>query len=151
MVKGVIEKLALEEYDRCGEIWDMKKFPYTEQFRREIAAGNRVVYIYKENGAFLGEIAYVLHMDAPDYTIENRRIYISRLLVKSTHRGRGIGSALLDFVLAEVQKQGFTEASVGVDKANAAARHLYRKKGFTTVLFDGEDEAGAYVKLLKKL
>ena len=46
---------------------------------------------------------------------------------------------------------GYKEISIGVDKDNTAALHLYRKKGFTTVIFDGADEYGKYYKLLKVL
>ena len=46
----VIEKLALADYSKCNNIWDMNAFPQTESFRKEIEAGNRVVYVYKQNG-----------------------------------------------------------------------------------------------------
>lgn len=41
--------------------------------------------------------------------------------------------------------------SVGVNLNNYNAKHLYEKKGFTEIIFDGEDDDGKYVKLLKKL
>ena len=44
---------------------------------------------------------------------------------------------------------GFEEITVGVDKDNSAAMHLYEKYGFTNVLFDGADENGEYLKLMK--
>jgi len=34
---------------------------------------------------------------------------------------------------------------------NQHARHLYKRKGFTEVIGEGEDEDGKYLKLLKKL
>ena len=146
-----IEKLELCDYEKCSNIWNMSTFPLTEQFREEIAAGNRVVFIYKINGAFIGEIAYVLENSDPDYTIPGRRVYISRLIVKDEYRNQGIGGILVDHILQTVRTLGYTEASIGVDKDNLPALHLYRKKGFNTVLFDGEDEAGPYYKLLNKL
>ena len=54
-------------------------------------------------------------------------------------------------MLGLLRDRGFREASIGVDKDNEAALHLYRKKGFTTVVFDGEDEDGAYYKLVRTL
>ena len=38
-----------------------------------------------------------------------------------------------------------------VDKDNENALHLYRKYGFTEVLFDGADEDGEYYKLMKRI
>ena len=129
----------------------MSADPYTEPFRKEIETGNRVVYVYKVDGEFLGEIAYVLDMNDSDYTIPNQRIYLSRLIVKPEYRNKGIGSILVDFMIEEIRKMGYKEISIGVDKDNTAALHLYRKKGFTNVIFDGADEYGEYYKLLKIL
>lgn len=147
----IIEKLALADYSKCGNIWDMNAFPQTEFFRQEIESGNRVVYVYKQNGEFIGEIAYVFDMRDDDYTIANQRIYLSRLIVKKERRGNGIGGILIDFMIEKIKDMGYKEATIGVDKDNLAALHLYRKKGFTTILFDGADEDGEYFKLMKTL
>ena len=149
MPSSVIEPLDLTDYEKCNSIWDMDAFPLTEQFRQEIEAENRFVFIYKINGEFIGEIAYVLDNGDPDYTVPEKRVYISRLIVKQEYRNHGIGSALIDHILKVIYDLGYTEASIGVDKDNLPALHLYRKKGFTTVLFDGEDTDGAFYKLLK--
>lgn len=45
----------------------------------------------------------------------------------------------------------FEEMTIGVDKDNLNALHLYRKFGFNEVLYDGEDECGAYFKLMKRI
>lgn len=129
----------------------MSADPHTEPFRKEIETGNRIVYVYKVNGEFLGEIAYVFDMNDSDYTIPNQRIYLSRLIVKPEYRNKGIGSILVDFMIDEIMKMGYKEISIGVDKDNTAALHLYCKKGFTSVIFDGADEYGEYYKLLKIL
>ncbi len=148
---AVIEQLQLKDYHKCNNIWNMQTCEFTEKFRKEIEAGNRTVYIYKIDGEFIGEIAFVLEMNDPDYTIPNRRVYISRLLVKREYQNQGIGGILIDHVLEVVQKLGYKEATIGVDKDNAAALHLYQKKGFTNVLFDGKDEYGEFYKLMKRL
>ena len=41
--------------------------------------------------------------------------------------------------------------TIGVDKDNTNAIHLYRKFGFTQVLFDGADKDGEYFKLMKTI
>lgn len=147
----VIEKLALTDYSKCNNIWDMSASPQTEFFCQEIETGNRVVYVYKRNGEFIGEIAYVFDMRDDDYTVAGQRIYLSRLIVKKERRGNGIGGILIDFMVEKIRNMGYKEITVGVNKDNAAALNLYRKKGFTTVLFDGADEDGEYYKLMKKL
>ena len=41
--------------------------------------------------------------------------------------------------------------TIGVDKDNVNALQLYRKHGFTEVLFEGADEDGEYFKLMKRI
>jgi len=50
-----------------------------------------------------------------------------------------------------ISQIGYEEITLWIDTDNLNARHLYEKKGFTNVLFNGEDEYGEYVKLLKNL
>ncbi len=146
-----IEKLNIKDYKKCNNIWNMKKCEFTEKFYKEIEDGNRVVFIYKINDEFVGEIAYVLDMEDSDYTITNKRIYISRLIVKKEYRNKGIGGILVDFILEKVKEMGYKEATIGVDKDNMSALHLYKKKGFTNVLFEGKDEYGEFYKLMKEI
>lgn len=147
----VIEPLKLEEYSKCSNIWNMEKQPFTEKWREEIATGNRLVFIYKINGEFVGEGALVLDTGDPDYTLPDKRVYVSRMIVKKEYRNRGIGSEILEFLIRKAKEMGFSEMTIGVDKDNENALHLYRKYGFTEVLFDGEDEDGEYFKLMKKI
>ena len=147
----IIDKLDISDYQKCNNIWNMDSDPYTEIFRRDIEIGNRVVYVYKINGEFLGEIAYVLEMNDSDYTIPNQRIYLSRLIVKKECRNRGVGGVLIDFMIEIIKEMGYKEISIGVDKDNVVALNLYRKKGFTNVVFEGTDDEGEYYKLIKVL
>ncbi|MFG6147605.1 GNAT family N-acetyltransferase [Halobacillus sp. B23F22_1] len=63
----------------------------------------------------------------------------------------GIGSIIVDYLTDYAKQLGYEEITIGVDIGNLNARHLYEKKGFTTVLYLGKDEYGKYVKLLKNL
>ncbi len=148
---GVIKKLNIEDYHKLNNIYDVEKFPYTQQFKEQIESENRVVFVYEVKGEFVGEIAYVLDMNDPDYTIPHKRVYVSHLTVKKKFRNKGIGGALVDYLVGVVKDMGYTEMSIGVNKDNGAALHLYRKKGFDKVIFDGADEGGEYYKLLKIL
>lgn len=147
----VIEPLKLKEYYKCSNIWNMKIQPLTDTWRKEIASGNRLVFIYKINGEFIGEGALVLDAGDSDYTIPDKRIYVSRMIVKKEYRNRGIGSEILAFLIEKAKEMGFEEMTIGVDKDNVNALHLYKKYGFTEVLFDGADETGEYYKLMKRI
>ncbi|MBQ8209770.1 MAG: GNAT family N-acetyltransferase [Clostridia bacterium] len=151
MKNYIIEQLKLEEYYKCSNIWNMGNQPFTDIWREEIASGNRLVFIYKINGEFIGEGALVLDTNDPDYTIRDKRVYVSRMIVKKDYRNQGIGSTILTFLIEKAKEMGFKEMTIGVDKDNINALHLYRKFGFTEVLFDGSDEHGEYFKLMKKI
>ena len=147
----IIEPLSVEDYHKCSNIWNMKAQPLAEKWREEIVSGNRQVFIYKINGDFIGEGALVFDTGDPDYTIPDRRVYVSRMIVKKEYRNRGIGSEILEFLIKKAKESGFSEMTIGVDKDNVNALHLYRKYGFTEVLFEGADEDGEYYKLMKRI
>ena len=147
----IIEKLDPKDYAKCSNIWDMNRQPDAQKWYDEIVLGNRVVFIYKVNDEFIGEGALVFQNGDPDYTIKQQRIYLSRLIVKSEYRNQGIGGVIVDYLVNCAKKLGYKEMSLGVDIDNINARHLYEKKGFTDIIFEGEDEQGKYVKLLKVL
>ncbi len=147
----VIEPLKPEEYHKCSNIWNMRSQPLADTWLDEIKTGNRLVFIYKINGEFIGEGALVLDEGAPDYTIPNRRVYVSRMIVKKEYRNRGIGSEILEFLISKSKSMGYSEMTIGVDKDNVNALHLYNKYGFTYILFDGADEHGQYFKLMKRI
>jgi len=52
------------------------------------------------------------------------------LVVLPGHRGKGIGSALLQYVIGEAKKQGVLRLMLLTDKQNKRAQALYRKLGF---------------------
>lgn len=108
----------------------------------DILSGNRLSYAYVREGQFIGEISLVLNANDPAYTIPGVRVYLSRLAVKKSCRGQGIGTALVDFICKKAQALGYPEISVGVDKDNLIAMRLYQRMGFDHILFDGEDETG---------
>ncbi len=147
----VIEPLELKDYDKCSNIWNMKTQPLADKWFDEIKTGNRQVFVYKIDGEFIGEGALVFDTGDPDYTIPDKRVYFSRMIVKKEYRNRGIGSEILEFLIAKAKDFGYTEMTIGVDKDNVNALHLYKKYGFTQVLFDGADENGEYLKLMKRI
>ena len=147
-----IKTLAVEDFPRCAELWDLKKQrTLAERFYSELQSGNRVTYVCEDEGALLGEISLVFKMEESDYTIAGKRAYVSRLVVKKEHRRKGIGKALVEYVIEQAKQMGLRELTIGVDLDNFAALRLYTKAGFDRVLLIDEDRQGRYVKLMKTL
>lgn len=151
MSESKIEKLDINEYSKCNNIWDMKKCPFTDDFYEQIKSGNRMVYIYKIDGEFIGEGALVVNLDDEDYYIADKRIYLSRMIVKKEYRRKGIGTEILRFLISMAKELGYSEVSIGVDKDNIAALKLYRKMGFNTIIKEDEDEYGEFYKIINKI
>lgn len=152
MIDYSIIRLKPEDYDKCNNIWDMSKHgKFTRQWYDELVSGNRVIFVYTVNGAYIAEGSLVFDSGDSDYTIPGQRIYLSRMIVKAEYRNHGVGHILVNYLAEYARSLGYTEMSVGVDIDNLPAKHLYIKKGFTKVLFEGKDEYGEYIKLLKDL
>ena len=147
-----IRQLKPEEFQKCSNIWDMEKHAeLAARFLAELHSGNRMTWVYEENGRFLGEISLVKEKDDPDYTIPGRRIYVSRLIVRKENRRQGIGKTLVEYAVSRAAEMGYAEMSIGVDMDNYPALRLYTAAGFREILFLGEDADGKYFKLLKRL
>lgn len=147
-----ITKLNPIDYKKCGNIWDMERQAnLAKQFYQELLDGNRITYIFQVSEEYIGEVSLVFDMDDTDYTIDNQRIYVSRLIVKREYRRRGIGKTLVGYAIHAAKEMGYSELSIGVDLDNYAALKLYFEVGFTNILYIGEDSGGKYIKLLMKL
>ena len=58
---------------------------------------------------------------------------INNVAVREDARGKGIGFAMMEFVLSEGQKQGLEVFTLEVRESNVAAIHVYEKVGFKNV------------------
>ncbi len=147
-----IELLQLEDFDKCNNIWDMKRLSkLADKFLSELKCGNRITYVCKDGDEFIGEISLVKEMNDSDYTIPEQRVYVSHLIVKPEYRRQGIGKKLVEFVTDKAKGFGYKEMSIGVDLDNFPALKLYTDCGFNKVVYIGEDEQGKYIKLLKAI
>ncbi|MBQ6152894.1 MAG: GNAT family N-acetyltransferase [Ruminococcus sp.] len=151
-MKSDIIPLSPSDFEKCRNIWDFESHgDLAQKCYRELLSGNRITYVYTDDGEFIGEISIVKDRGDPEDTIFGQRVYLSRLIVKDEYRRQGIGRKLLYHVFLKAKEQGYKEISVGVDLANYPALKLYSQAGFDKIIFIGEDEYGKYVKLLKQL
>lgn len=58
-------------------------------------------------------------------------LHINTIAVASDFRRRGLGRALMQHVLAQVEAEGIRRATLEVRRSNQAARRLYESLGFT--------------------
>jgi len=61
---------------------------------------------------------------------DGRMAFMFRLAVKSTHRERGIGMALLQAADEELQRRGGLEINILVDEQNQELKDYYTNRGY---------------------
>lgn len=62
-----------------------------------------------------------------------RFIFIKRFVISSRHRGKGVGKAMLEYVINQAKKKGIGIIELGVTPNNRIANALYKKYGFKDV------------------
>ena len=75
--------------------------------------------------------------DRPGYGFVDEQTPELAIAVVPSARGRGVGSKLLDALLARAREAGYAALSLGVDRDNGGAIELYERHGFERV---GETE-----------
>lgn len=81
-------------------------------------------FIFEENGKTVGYgvLAYTYSQEAGGKVVWLEEIYVCR-----EHRGRGLGSEFIDFVLSEIPAKRYR---LETEPENEAAARLYIRKGF---------------------
>ena len=97
---------------------------YAEEYLR---VARSQVLLAEEAGQPVGMLTYSVR---PNLYHAGPSALIEELVVRAGQRGRGIGSALVVELLAELVQLGCTEVSVTAMPDNEAAQRFYRRHGF---------------------
>ena len=105
--------------------WAARRRSYVETFDH----GGFALVAEDEEG--LAGYAMVRIHEGPDdsWALEARYGEVWTILVTERTRGRGLGSALLDEVDAELARRGIRDLMIGVMEGNDDARRLYERRG----------------------
>jgi ribosomal protein S18 acetylase RimI-like enzyme len=76
--------------------------------------------------------------ERPGYGFVDERSPELAIAVVPSARGKGVGSALLDALLARARVAGYPSISLSVDRNNAGAIELYQRHGFSRVAEDAD-------------
>ena len=104
---------------------------YTDEETLSILENEKTpVFVAVEDGAVLG-YAFCIDQRITDSHIltDIRTLYIDDLCVDETIRGKGIGKALYDFVVAYAKKEGYYNLTLNVWACNESALRFYEKMG----------------------
>ncbi len=152
------KKIKKEEFEKLKklfpdneEIWQKYRKQRLEQFdKKEID-----VFVIEDNNEIIGEITinYINH-NLQTETILGKRVYLEAFRIDKNYQGKGLGQKLLNYVIDNLIQDGYTEFTIGVEKTNDIAKHIYFKLGFIEAIDKGhgdEFDPSDYILYLKKI
>lgn len=137
----IFRKITKDEFDRLHDLFpdnEQMWSKYRDMRLKEFEKKEIDVYVIEQDNAFIGELSinYVSH-DLDSETIPNRRVYLQAFRLDKKCQGLGLGQKLIQFVLSDLESQGYTEFTIGVEDDNERAKHIYFKFGFTEAIDKG--------------
>jgi len=115
----------------------LAKFQSESAITDQIESG-WLYFLLKQSDEFVGYVGLV-----PD--TDNKRLMLSKLYVKQSARGQGLGKYLLDFVEEKCRSDGFNLLWLTVNRHNNGPIDFYKKLGFTIVDEKIKDIGGGFV------
>lgn len=143
-MNGVFRKITKDEFDGLHDLFPGNEpmwIKYREMRLKEFDHKETDVYVIERNHAFIGELSiqYVSH-DLTSEAIPNQRVYLQAFRLDKKYRGFGLGQKLIQFALSDLEQQGYTEFTIGVEDDNERAKHIYFKFGFTQAIDRGHGD-----------
>ena len=133
----IIRKATAEEMLTLWGYEDIDNASPTAQFfYHNIFAGNAVFWALDKSGELIGELYVFLDLEDKDFADGKNIAYLCAFRVKTEYRGCGFGSSLMEKALAELKKDGFHKATIGVERNERANIRLYSQLGFTEKIKD---------------
>ena len=102
------------------------------EIERDNAAHNGTTLIAERDGEAVGFVACHDAHDDDNLIYADRRDhgYVSDIFVLHSHRGHGVGTALLDAAEDYLANRGFTRVRLWVLVDNSHSRAIYEKRGY---------------------
>ena len=119
----------LEDDDRGGGVSPEQLRAATRAYvEGALADGSLVSWLAEDGDEAVGIVSMLVAWAPPRPSdLRTKRAYVVNMYVRPTHRGRGIGQALLDALVAESQARGLRALHL---YATASGRPLYERNGF---------------------
>ncbi|MDD2394781.1 MAG: GNAT family N-acetyltransferase [Sphaerochaeta sp.] len=113
--------------------------PSIQNYYQDFGRAHDYCLVAEQEGKLLGAVwARVLSGPVKGYGYVDEHTPELAISVQNEFRGKGIGTALLRAMLDLLQRAGYGQTSLSVQKENPAA-DLYKRLGFTTLEEKDED------------
>ena len=134
----LIRKASGEEMLKLWDYPDVNALsPTARFFYRNIVSGNADFWTLEHEGELIGEL-YAFR-DIPedrDFADGKTTAYLCAFRVRKDFRGQGLGSRLMETILADLRAEGFQRVTIGVGPEEEQNVRLYRRMGFCTKIKD---------------
>lgn len=137
----IFRKIIKDEFNRLHTLFpdnEQMWLKYQDMRMKEFDNKEIDVYVIELNNIFIGELSinYISH-DIISETIPNQRVYLQAFRLDKKYQRLGLGQRLIQFALSDLEQQGYTEFTIGVEDDNEIAKHIYFKFGFTEAIDRG--------------
>lgn len=131
--RAALERIA-QQLHQCHVHWRPDIFEPARQLLSEEELGQLIrqekIFAAKEDGAVVGYATVSTRELKSTGCKYSRTLNIDALAVEQSHRGRGVGTALLEFLKTHAAENGDTDIRLTVNEENETAIRLYEKAGF---------------------
>jgi ribosomal protein S18 acetylase RimI-like enzyme len=104
-----------------------------EALARELADPSRLYRLAERDGKLLAYAKLGLTCGFPDYARGQNAMELKQLYAAPEATGLGIGTALMDWAMAEMAARGADEVQLSVWSGNDGAQRFYARYGFAKV------------------
>ena len=126
-IAGLAEIIWKEHYTPIIGIqqvdYMLDKFQSAKAIKNQVSEG-AAYYILKFEEQDLGYLSVSRKKDS---------LFLSKLYVLSSSRGKGIGKTAMQFIESETKRLGYTKISLTVNKYNKASIKAYKKMGYKKI------------------
>ena len=136
-----IEKLKTDNLSALTALFDYNDVDdMIARCTYEIQNGIRDIFVLYDNGTLIGELHAKYESDDENYAVRGRRAYMFAFRIRKEYQNKGYGSYLLGEVLSELERDGYSEFTVGVEDDNPRALHMYQAMGFDEFVLRAKEE-----------
>ena len=147
----LIRKASGEEMLKLWDYPDVNtSSPTARFFYRNIASGNADFWTLEHDGELIGELYAFRNIEEDhDFADGNTVAYLCAFRIRKEYRGQGLGSKLMQTVLADLKSAGFRHVTIGVGPDEEQNVRLYHRLGFTSKIKDCYTDPCAMDKNMK--
>lgn len=151
----VFRKIKERELNKLKPLFpeDIRLWPgYRNARKKQLREKERDIFVIDSGREFIGEVTvlYKSHR-LPQETVPGQRAYLAAFRVKKDLQGQGLGQMLLEYTMASLRAEGYTQFTIGVEEDNERAKHIYFKHGFTKPVGTARgNNSGEYTLYLKE-